>query len=390
MSSLTFISLFAGIGGLDLGLERSGHRCVGQVEIDPYCQRVLAKHWPDVPRWGDIRELTGNELPKADLWTAGFPCQDISNAGKREGIHGERSGLFFQITRLARKVRPRYLLLENVTAVLAPGRGMGTILRELAESGYYAPWDCIPAAAVGAPHRRDRVFWLAYAKCNGRQQSTEKVRWWEPVLADGGQDVADATGEGARPAREGRPDAGRGSALAEFRSTVGAAQWSVEPDVGRLASRISFELDCIGRLTNEQGSNAEASAATNGTSLRRLLRLVWKNRQIAQTSSRAYRRRILDSMPEMPCRNSYAGWDLGARLEKEEGLCDLWQAFYAAPLEEAQDLQRGLLERIRQAKCPQAVASRVDRLRCLGNAVVPQVAEYIGRVWLGGEGASDE
>jgi DNA (cytosine-5)-methyltransferase 1 len=116
--TLTFGSLFAGIGGMDLGLERAGMVCRWQVEIDDYCRRVLAKHWPDVPKYGDIREVTGEELERVDLICGGFPCQDISNAGKRAGIDGERSGLWSEYIRLVRVLRPRYVLVENVAALL--------------------------------------------------------------------------------------------------------------------------------------------------------------------------------------------------------------------------------------------------------------------------------
>ena len=157
---MTFVSFFAGIGGMDLGLERAGHTCVGQVEIDPYCRKVLAKHWPNVWRHDDILTINPEEIPQADMWTGGFPCQDISNAGKKDGIHGARSGLFFNFMRLVCVVRPRYVLLENVAALLV--RGMGDVLGELSASGYDAQWDCIPAAAVGTPHERDRTFILAH------------------------------------------------------------------------------------------------------------------------------------------------------------------------------------------------------------------------------------
>tara|TARA_Y100000310_G_scaffold308635_1_gene351949 strand:- start:885 stop:1769 length:885 start_codon:yes stop_codon:yes gene_type:complete len=157
---MKFISFFAGIGGIDLGLERAGHRCVGQCETDPYALAVLTKHWPDVPRFGDIKEIDPDDLPEADLWAGGFPCQDISNAGKRVGIRGERSGLFFDFMRLAAEVRPRYILMENVSALI--NRGLSEVLGTLAESGYDAEWDCLPAIAFGAPHQRERVFIIAY------------------------------------------------------------------------------------------------------------------------------------------------------------------------------------------------------------------------------------
>ena len=159
---MRFISFFAGIGGIDLGLERAGHECVGQVEIDTYCNKVLEKHWPSVTKWRDICGLTGKELPEADLWAGGFPCQDVSVAGKRAGITGERSGLFFEFMRLVCVVRPRYLLLENVPGLLSGG--MDAVLGELAQSGYDAEWSVFPACAVAAPHMRKRVFIVAYTR----------------------------------------------------------------------------------------------------------------------------------------------------------------------------------------------------------------------------------
>ena len=144
----------------DLGLERAGHECVGQCEIDPYALKVLEKHWPDVPRFGDILAINPHKLPKSQLWTAGFPCQDISNAGKRKGIKGSRSGLFFWFMRMVREVCPEYILLENVSALLV--RGMGEVLAELAGSGYDAEWRVLRASDFGAPHQRERVFIVAY------------------------------------------------------------------------------------------------------------------------------------------------------------------------------------------------------------------------------------
>ena len=157
---LTVLDLFSGIGGFSLGLERTGgFRTVAFCEIDPYCRKVLNKHWPEVPCYDDIREL---RLPTefADVVCGGFPCQDISTAGKGAGITGERSGLWVEMCRVIGEVRPRYAIVENVSALL--GRGLGTVLGDLAQIGYDAEWHCIPASAVGAPHRRDRIWIVAY------------------------------------------------------------------------------------------------------------------------------------------------------------------------------------------------------------------------------------
>ncbi len=161
--TITVGSLFAGIGGLDLGLERTGgFKTVWQVEIDPFARRVLEKHWPDVRRHDDVRTFPPDPTEdwRCDLICGGFPCQDISHAGKREGINGASSGLWGEFSRIIRMVRPRLVLVENVPALFV--RGMGRVLGDLAEIGYDAEWDCISAGYLGAWHRRDRVFILAY------------------------------------------------------------------------------------------------------------------------------------------------------------------------------------------------------------------------------------
>ncbi|UYW32471.1 DNA cytosine methyltransferase [Methylorubrum extorquens] len=170
---LAVLDLFSGIGGFSLGLERTGgFKTVAFCEIEPFCRRVLAKHWPEVPNLGDV---SAAEFPEADVITAGFPCQDISSAGNRSdraGLSGARSGLFWQVVRAIRLVRPRLVLLENVAALL--DRGMGVVLGALAEIGHDAEWDCIPAAAVGAPCIRDRLFVAAYPHGTGRRGLKER------------------------------------------------------------------------------------------------------------------------------------------------------------------------------------------------------------------------
>jgi DNA (cytosine-5)-methyltransferase 1 len=160
---ITVGELFAGIGGLGLGLEMTGgFKVAWQVEINDFSRRVLEKNWPDVTRWKDVCTFPPADGDwTVDMITAGFPCQDISVAGKAKGLEGERSGLFYEVVRIGARLRPRYILLENVSALLV--RGAGDVLRELAEIGYDAEWHCLSAATVaGAPHIRDRIFILAY------------------------------------------------------------------------------------------------------------------------------------------------------------------------------------------------------------------------------------
>jgi DNA (cytosine-5)-methyltransferase 1 len=156
---ITFGSLFAGIGGFDLGFERAGMVCKWQVEIDDYRQKILKQWWPDATQWDDIRTF---EPTHVDVVCGGFPCQDISNAGKRKGIDGERSVLWSEYARIVRTIRPRFVVIENVSALLV--RGFERVLGDLAALGYDAEWECIPASAFGAYHERERVFIVAYVQ----------------------------------------------------------------------------------------------------------------------------------------------------------------------------------------------------------------------------------
>ena len=296
---MRFGSLFSGIGGIDLGLERAGMECAWQVENDDYCQRVLAKHWPNVPRYGDIKEVDFARLEPVELLAGGFPCQDLSYAGKGLGLSGARSGLWSEFKRAVRVVRPRYVLVENVPGLL--GRGMGAVLGDLASLGYDVEWESIPAAAVGAPHLRWRVFVVAYAECGGRvgtlsylreHYAPRRLEWLkaedhglsgeaggEPgVLADAerpewwqgqpGRDEPNRTTskweETAGGPRALRPhdgtramgDTERASSYAFAaasppRSAVGErGWWSVEPDVGRVAHGVPRRVDRLRGLGN--------------------------------------------------------------------------------------------------------------------------------------------
>ena len=169
--NLTFGSLFAGVGGFDIGMEAAGWGCAWQVEWDQQCQQVLARHWPDVPRWGDVRDVIGSELPRVDLITFGSPCQDLSVAGKRAGLDGSRSGLFFEAIRIIQEMRddtngwyPRFAVWENVVGALSSNHGhdFATALDSLAEIGALdIAWRVLDARWFGVPQRRRRIFVVA-------------------------------------------------------------------------------------------------------------------------------------------------------------------------------------------------------------------------------------
>jgi DNA (cytosine-5)-methyltransferase 1 len=282
----TFGSLFAGIGGIDLGLERAGWTGRWQVEWDDYCQRVLAKHWPDIPRYGDITTVDWNGVERVDLIAGGFPCQPFSVAGRRKGLDDDR-WLWPEFARAVGALRPSFVLVENVPGLLAGG-GMGSILGGLADLGYDAEWDSIPAAAVGAPHLRYRVWIVAYRAELGRVvanadiwRSFDALRAGRDAARDGGANVvADANragsqGRAVQPERpdqrsigpggladaecSGRgwrtPDAGRQSERRTAAGGTGAASrwsdyWLTEPDVGRVAHGVPARVDRLRALGN--------------------------------------------------------------------------------------------------------------------------------------------
>jgi DNA (cytosine-5)-methyltransferase 1 len=264
--TITFGSLFAGIGGFDLGFERAGMSCKWQVEIDDYANRVLAKHWPDVARHRDIRCCGGHNLSPVDVICGGFPCQDISYAGRGAGLDGERSGLFFEAVRLVCELRPRVVVLENVAALLT--RGLDRVLGTLAEIGYDAEWHCVPAASVGAPHIRDRVFVIGTLSADAnssrqlhRQAKVESAirgvdatnnrtgrREQQQEGREKTRDVADSDSRGL----EGADTQGRNIRHVMWGSGKSGREthWAVEPDVGRVAHGVPKRVDRLRGLGN--------------------------------------------------------------------------------------------------------------------------------------------
>lgn len=155
------LDLFAGIGGFSLAAHWMGWETVAFVEKDEYAQKVLAKNFPGVPIYDDVRTFDGTKFRgTVDIVCGGFPCQDISAAGKRSGIRGERSGLWTELHRVISQVRPRFAVVENVSALLV--RGMDVVLADLSEIGYDAEWRTFSACELGFPHPRERVFIVAY------------------------------------------------------------------------------------------------------------------------------------------------------------------------------------------------------------------------------------
>jgi DNA (cytosine-5)-methyltransferase 1 len=253
------LDLFSGIGGFSLGLERTkGFETVAFCEIEKFPQKVLAKHWPGVPIYEDVRELAAERL-RADgiipnVITGGFPCQDISVAGNQKGIsEGTRSGLWSECARLVGEIRPDYAIFENVTALLSgeSGKWFERVLWDLSEVGYDAEWHCIPASELGAHHHRDRVWIIAYPNStdSGNQRKEKmsgngQVDKREAVTNDNGKPEYVADTIGKRQQGQGKYEQSIFAEALENRQTANALSggspdiWKVEPELGRVANGI--------------------------------------------------------------------------------------------------------------------------------------------------------
>lgn len=280
MEKLRVLDLFSGIGGFSLGLERTGgFETVAFCEMKPHAQAVLAKNFPCVPCHDDVTTYDFKE-GEADVITAGFPCQDISYAGLGAGLAGARSGLYREVIRAIRMVRPVRAVLENVAALL--GRGLDTVLGDLATIGYDAEWHCIPASAVGAPHRRDRIWIIAdprgeqhesnraplsgtlaaglskaYLANTTSERCTEErqLRSGEPQewVARGCEEMADSNIVDAQRVIASVTDTKerRGSIKRQARPRCdGRGWWAVEPGLGRVAHGVPNRMDRLEELGN--------------------------------------------------------------------------------------------------------------------------------------------
>ncbi|MDI9407783.1 MAG: DNA cytosine methyltransferase [Candidatus Pacebacteria bacterium] len=276
---LRVLDLFSGIGGFSLGLERTGgFETVAFCEIEPFPRRVLAKHWPGVPCYDDVRTLTADVLRRdgiaVDVITGGFPCQDLSVAGKQRGMgEGTRSGLWSEIVRLVGELRPQYVIVENVAALLAGpserrGGWFGRVLGDLAECGYDAEWENIPASALGAPHRRERVWLCAYPSEDrdqeqhialGRARPTAQEGAWQPdqLHSMAGSRQADVPHTHSNDAQRQQPSSfdaegwsGQITGSPGSLPAILGRFWRLEPDVGRVAHGVPDRSHRLAALGN--------------------------------------------------------------------------------------------------------------------------------------------
>lgn len=261
-------SLFSGVGGIDLGFEQAGFSTAWFVEREPFAQAILRKRFPDTIIYDDVTKIDFGAVPKVDVLNGGFPCQDISNAGKRAGIEGSRSSLWKYYLEAIRTIRPKYALIENVSALSS--RGLDVVLADLASIGYDAEWHCVSASSVGAPHRRDRIFIISYPNSDGfniriGEQKTEGHEYREggealSHLKSNGESFTNVSNSCSKRL-EGQCKSLR---IQSSHSNYGInSWWSVEPRICRVADGVPNRVDrirCLGNAVVPQLAEVFAKA----------------------------------------------------------------------------------------------------------------------------------
>lgn len=339
MPSLTVGSLFSGIGGIDLGLERAGHRVLWHSEIDKYACRVLKKHWPEIPNLGDVKLINWSEVPNVDIIAGGYPCQPFSTAGKRKGKEDPRH-LWPYVLDAIRAIRPRYALMENVRGHLT--LGFGDVLADLASCGYSAEWQIISAASVGAPHRRDRLFFVAYPDSE-RSHRTEvnSTEGRQSALVDSarcGEAMADS--DDARDRAPERNMERERSARFVFGDN----------SLDGISGRSSTMADSTGRRLKERQPESETTEDTRLGSY------------------------------EVGTMANANGEQLGQHGPSSDAASESRQRHNQRSRQETDDFGEWWKTEPGMGRVAHGVPARVDKLRGLGNAVVPQVAELVGRL----------
>jgi len=267
MQPLKVLDLFSGIGGFSLGLESTqGFETVAFCEVDVKAQRVLKKHWSHVPIYPDVSTLKGSDLGTIDVICGGFPCQDISLAGKGAGLEGGRSGLWWEFHRLIKETSPKFVIIENVSALRS--RGLDQVLRSLFEIGYDAEWHCLPASSVGAPHQRDRIWIISYPHSDdgrawGSPEPSIGETWVESRSSSNGllesytsQAVADTDHTGSqgglswRQGKEWKAELGYLGRCSTVDGQPIENFWATEPNVGRVAHGVPNRVDRLKQLGN--------------------------------------------------------------------------------------------------------------------------------------------
>ena len=330
MNKIKIGSLFSGIGGFELGLERAipNSETIWQCEQNKFARKVLAKHWPNIPIYDDIKEMKHGSIDIVDIICGGFPCQDISQAGKGKGIaNGERSGLWFEMLRIIDMVRPRIAIAENVTAITQKGRGMDIVISSLAKIGYDVEWIDVRASDEGAPHKRERIFFVAYSNkihTNGKIGSMEKEK------RKTSKEIQHQTKHSNEP-------------------------WNPNP--------IDDGTRCESTDTNRQRSSETGNRRLGEIDRKRDKILTRGSSKQKITTDTNMQRSKKQSMYTFTM-ESNAMFECGSGENMRTHERNYWQR---TPIESP------------LCRVDDGVSNRVDRLKALGNAIVPQCSETIGR-----------
>lgn len=387
------LSLFSGIGGLDLAFEWAGGEVVAMCEIDPYCQKVLRKHWPKIPIFGNVKELKGSDIKAVEIIYGGFPCQPFSFAGRRKG-KGDDRYLWPEFSRLVREIKPRWIVAENVPGILRIAAD--EVCSDLKSQGYEVGIYDFEAAAVGAPHRRERIFFVAHSDSPRLQRSEQQGELREET----GTQNATLT---ERPGSAFSTDTARSRCssdisvrLQEAHAPVGVpCKWEPEPGVGGSINGFSDLLD-RGGLSGE--------AKTRAYEILRNLRTDTISEAIQWTIRRFHGISQTEVLLAILCEYEENSYKSSVTLESgtitEEQMQNLWCTIefarvshrwqyksqyareYSNALRRLSYKMASLMPQAWQNGCwengisriTHGLPHRVDRIKALGNAVVPQQA----------------
>ena len=383
--TLKLLDTFAGIGGFSYAAEQlvGGFETTQFVEIEPYCKKVLKKHWPNVPIHDDIKTFTAKPF-SFDVITGGFPCQDVSVAGQQRGITREtRSGLFYELIRIIRMVRPKYVLLENVAALL--NNGMGIVLGELSQSGYHAEWKVISARERGACHLRQRVWIIAYPNSEQRYRTKNKNQSRGDTIT--GSFTSNTQSKGLERQNGRLQNKGIRSDIARH----GRSTTNTQHD-GSLTTKKSRSIEkSDGRATQGENKACEfEGSSTPGDS-----RIVQHNERSANTKDIDSNVRKFEDNTKKKKRE----WQSGGCNSKSitNTMCERSKGFREeCELQESSGKRqiiwrsqphllnpnwRGYISEPTLCRGDDGLSNRVDRLKALGNSIVPQVATIpLGRI----------
>ena len=374
---LKLLDLFSGIGGFSLAAQWTGKiETVGFCERDKFCKKILNKHWPSVPIYDDIFKLKGDEFETVDIISGGFPCQPFSVAGKRRSDKDDRF-LWPEMLRIIKTIHPKWVVGENVAGII--NLALDEVLSSLEAEGYTAETFIIPACAVNAPHRRDRVWIIAKSSSNGFNPQklrvitkTSRHRTLEAV----------ANTKDSRLMWRDRPqtDVERKDRIQGRNGTI--QRWDIEPDVGRVAHGVpkTLDIDRLREYINKHGqetkSQMEKKITKNSTSNK--LQIVRRYYEIAKTSRQLELSAKSDcSLPEMSCEYRLYEREVGFGEKEETTLCNLQKMVSSKRQSSPQNMWCKLPLCIREAERFLEVGRRQNRLKGLGNAIVPQVAYEI-------------